>query len=49
MLADAGFVEARVHGRTGYRTSGSTEGALISARKPAEPRRLADVARVEDR
>jgi hypothetical protein len=33
MLADAGFVESRVHGWTGYRTSSSTQGALVSARK----------------
>jgi len=38
MLSDAGFVEARVHGWTGYRTSSCTQGALVSARKPAENR-----------
>jgi hypothetical protein len=35
MLAEAGFVDARIHGWTGYHTSSFTEGALISARKPA--------------
>jgi hypothetical protein len=35
MLAEAGFVEARTHGWTGYRTSSCTEGALVTARKPA--------------
>ena len=34
MLADAGFVEATIHGWTGYRTSSFTEGGLITARKP---------------
>jgi len=34
MLADAGFVEAMLHGWTGYRTSSCTQGALITARKP---------------
>ncbi len=34
MLADAGFVEGRIHGRTGYHTSPFTEGALVTARKP---------------
>jgi hypothetical protein len=34
MLTDAGFVEARIHGWTGYHTSPCTEGALITARKP---------------
>jgi hypothetical protein len=33
MLAQAGFVEARIQGWTGYRTSSCTEGALVSARK----------------
>jgi hypothetical protein len=33
MLEEAGFVEARVHGWTGYRTSSCTQGALVSARK----------------
>jgi hypothetical protein len=33
MLADAGFVEARIHGWTGYRTSSCTQGALITATK----------------
>jgi hypothetical protein len=35
MMAEAGFVEARTHGWTGYRTSSYTEGALVTARKPA--------------
>jgi hypothetical protein len=34
MLAKAGFIEARIHGWTGYRTSSCTEGSLITARKP---------------
>jgi hypothetical protein len=34
MLTDAGFVDARFHGWTGYKTSPSTEGGLVSARKP---------------
>jgi hypothetical protein len=34
MLEDAGFVEAVVHGWTGYRTSSCTQGALISVEKP---------------
>jgi len=33
MLAEAGFVEAKMHGWTGYRTSSCTQGALITARK----------------
>jgi len=33
MLAGAGFVGAVIHGRTGYRTSPHTEGALMMARK----------------
>jgi hypothetical protein len=36
MLAEAGFVESHIHGWTGYRTSSCTEGALVTARKPAE-------------
>ena len=28
MLAEAGFVEGRIHGWTGYHTSSCTEGAL---------------------
>jgi hypothetical protein len=36
MLAEVGFVEARTHGGTGYRTSSCTEGALVTARKPAD-------------
>jgi hypothetical protein len=36
MLADAGFVDATIHGWTGYRTSSCTQGALVSARKPAD-------------
>jgi hypothetical protein len=35
MLAGPGFVEGRIHGRTGYHTSSCIEGALIPARKPA--------------
>jgi hypothetical protein len=35
MLAEAGFVEGRIHGWTGYHTSSCTEEAFISARKPA--------------
>jgi hypothetical protein len=34
LLAEAGFVEGRIHGWTGYYTSSCTEGALISAKKP---------------
>jgi hypothetical protein len=33
MLAEAGFVDAKIHGWTGYSTSSSTEGALVTARK----------------
>lgn len=36
MLADAGFVETKFHGWTGYHTSPCTEGAMIVARKPIE-------------
>ena len=39
LLAEAGFVEGRIHGWTGYHTSSCTEGALISARKPARANR----------
>jgi hypothetical protein len=35
MLAEAGFVGGRIHGWTGYRTSSCTEGAHITACKPA--------------
>ena len=35
MLAEAGFTDAVFHGWTGYVTSSSTEGGLVSARKPA--------------
>jgi hypothetical protein len=35
MLADAGFIGATIHGWTGYRTSSCTEGALVTAQKPA--------------
>jgi hypothetical protein len=35
MLAEAGFVEAMIHGWTGYRTSSCTQGALVSAAKEA--------------
>jgi hypothetical protein len=31
MLLEAGFVDATIHGWTGYRTSSCTEGALITA------------------
>jgi len=34
MLPDAGFVDASIHGWTGYRTSSCTQGALITATKP---------------
>jgi len=34
MLTEAGFREAKFHGWTGYRTSPSTQGGLITARKP---------------
>jgi hypothetical protein len=37
MLADAGFADANFHGWTGYRTSLFTQGALVTARKPAAP------------
>jgi hypothetical protein len=33
MLEDAGFSDARIHGRTGYRTSPFTYGVHITARK----------------
>lgn len=34
MLTDAGFAGATFHGWTGYRTSSSTQGGLVTARKP---------------
>jgi len=34
MLAEVGFVDAKMHGWTGYRTSSCTQGALITAEKP---------------
>jgi hypothetical protein len=34
MLGAAGFVGAKVHGWTDYRTSSCTQGALVSAKKP---------------
>lgn len=38
MLEAAGFGEVTFHGWTGYRTSGCTQGALVSALKsPGEP------------
>jgi hypothetical protein len=37
MLMAAGFVHIQFHGWTGYRTSGFTQGALVSAYKPALP------------
>jgi hypothetical protein len=36
LLAEAGFVEGRIHDWTGYRTSSCTEGAVVTASKPAE-------------
>jgi hypothetical protein len=33
MLAEAGFVDAAMHGWTCYRTSQYTQGALVTARK----------------
>ncbi|MEJ7640214.1 MAG: hypothetical protein WKF75_20175 [Singulisphaera sp.] len=40
MLTDAGFIEARVHGWTGYRTSSCTyAGALVSDGEPPRSRR----------
>jgi hypothetical protein len=38
MLTEAGFVDARIHSWTGYRTSSCTQGALITAKKPADNR-----------
>ncbi|MCU0703848.1 MAG: hypothetical protein MUF18_07705 [Fimbriiglobus sp.] len=35
MLTAAGFGAVHFHGWTGYRTSGCTQGGLVSARKPA--------------
>jgi hypothetical protein len=35
MLTAAGFVEVRFHGWTGYRTSACTQGALVTAVRPA--------------
>ncbi len=34
MLAEAGFVGAKFHAWTGYRTSFFTQGGLVTARKP---------------
>jgi hypothetical protein len=34
MLAEAGFVEAKFHGWTGYGTSPCTQGGLVTACKP---------------
>jgi len=34
MLTDAGFTETTFHGWTGYRTSSSTQGGLITAHRP---------------
>jgi hypothetical protein len=39
MLTEAGFVENRFHGWTGYHTSSCTEGALVTARKPTANKR----------
>ena len=38
MLAEADFVDAKMHGWTGYRTSSCTQGALITAKKPVNSR-----------
>lgn len=35
MLTNAGFRNVVFHGWTGYRTSNSTQGGLITAEKPA--------------
>jgi hypothetical protein len=37
MLSETGFVEGKLHGWTGYRTSAFTQGGLVTARKPDEP------------
>ena len=37
MLLPAGFMQIQFHGWTGYRTSGFTQGGLVSACKPARP------------
>ena len=37
MVAEADFVEDRIHGWTGYHTSPCTEGALITARRRMPP------------
>jgi hypothetical protein len=34
MLADAGFLDVRFLGWTGFRTSSATQGAHLTARKP---------------
>ncbi len=34
MLADAGFTDATFHCWTGYVTSSTTQGGLVTARKP---------------
>jgi hypothetical protein len=39
MLGEAGFVEGRINGWTGYRTSSCTQGALITATKPTANKR----------
>jgi hypothetical protein len=36
MLADAGFVDRKLHDRTGYQTSAFTYGAHMTARKPED-------------
>lgn len=33
MLTDAGFIDANLHGWTGFRTSAFTQGGLVTARK----------------
>jgi hypothetical protein len=35
LLAEAGFVDARFHGWTGFRTSSLTRGAHVTAQKPS--------------
>jgi hypothetical protein len=39
MLAGVGFVDGRFHGWTGFRTSSLTQGAHLTARKPASEER----------
>jgi len=35
MLKEAGFIDGKFHGWTGYRTSPCTQGGLVTALKPA--------------